>query len=156
MRFLPGILFFALQLAETVNPAAAETLVSTRMIRAQEIIAPEDVKVTPANIPGALSAPEEAVGLEARVILYPGRPVRAADLGPPAVIERNAIVTLVFRRGGLTITADARALGRAGVGDTLRVMNLASRTIVKGIVLEDGSVRVGGPDPEAPIRRAGQ
>ena len=38
-------------------PAAAETLVPTRTIRAQDIIAPEDLTVIARNTPGALSDP---------------------------------------------------------------------------------------------------
>ncbi|PRX33867.1 flagella basal body P-ring formation protein FlgA [Meinhardsimonia xiamenensis] len=136
------------------GPALAEALVAARTIRAQEVITAADLSVTPAAIPGALSSPEEAIGLEARVALYAGRPIRPEDLGPPAVIERNAIVTLVYRKGRLTITAEARALGRAGVGDVLRVMNLASRNTVVGRVREDGSVLVGEARAVQPERRA--
>jgi flagella basal body P-ring formation protein FlgA len=92
---------------------------------------------------GALAHPDEALGLEARTILYAGRPIRPDDVGTPAIVDRNSIVILVFRRGGLTITAEGRAMGRAGPGDQLRVTNLASRTTVTGIVQPDGRVTVG-------------
>jgi len=123
--------------------ASAETLVAARTIRAQAILTMADLAMIEEAVPGALSAPGEALGLEARTILYEGRPIRPGDVGPPAVIERNAIVVLVFRSGVLTITAEGRAMGRAGPGDQLRVMNLASRTTVTGIVTPDGRVAVG-------------
>lgn len=126
--------------------AHAESLVAARTIRSQAILTPQDMTVIDKTIPGALDDPEMAIGMETRVVLYAGRPIRHGDVGPPAIIERNQIVTLLFRRGSLTIAADARALGRAGVGDVLRVMNLASRTTVSGTVRPDGSVIVGGPD----------
>ncbi|KMW59208.1 Flagellar basal-body P-ring formation protein FlgA [Candidatus Rhodobacter oscarellae] len=128
------------------SSVAAETLVATRTVRAQTLLGPEDVKVIERTIPGMLSHLDEAVGLEARVSLYAGRPIKPEDVGPPAIIERNQIVTLIYRRGGLTIAADARSMARAGVGDSLRVMNLASRSTVTGIVRQDGAVTVGGPD----------
>ncbi|MAQ81770.1 MAG: flagella basal body P-ring formation protein FlgA [Maritimibacter sp.] len=124
-------------------PAAAETVVAARTIRAQAIITPADVTVIEKTVPGTLSLPAEAVGLEARVILYSGRPIRPGDIGPPAIIERNQIVTLIYRSGPLSIAAEARAMSRAGVGDAVRVMNLASRTTVTGIVRADGTVSVG-------------
>ena len=37
------------------DPATAETLVPTRTIRAQDIIAPEDLAVIARNTPGALT-----------------------------------------------------------------------------------------------------
>jgi flagella basal body P-ring formation protein FlgA len=123
-------------------PAAAETLVALRTIRAQTVIGPGDVGLAPGVTPGALTQPEQALGLEARVALYPGRPIHPADLGPPALVERNARVTLVFRSGALTITAEGRALSRAAAGEAVRVMNLSSRATVTGTVEPDGRVAV--------------
>ncbi|MDJ0825805.1 MAG: flagellar basal body P-ring formation chaperone FlgA [Rhodobacter sp.] len=126
--------------------AWADTVIAARTVRSQAILTAGDLALIDKTIPGALTDIADAVGLEARVVLYAGRPVRAGDVGPAAIIERNQIVTLLFRRGGLSIAAEARALGRAGVGDVLRVMNLASRSTVTGIVRSDGTVTVGGPD----------
>ncbi len=125
-------------------PADAETLVATRTIRSQAIIRAEDVMVTDDRVPGALGSVEAVLGKEARVILYAGRPIRHGDVGPPALIERNQIVTLRYVTGGLRITAEARALDRAGAGDSLRVMNLSSRSTVTGHVLPSGEV-IAGP-----------
>lgn len=136
----PLALLLALAVA---TPAPAEMLVAARTIRSQTILGPLDVAVVEGEMPGALIDPAEAIGQEARVNLYAGRPIAAGDVGPPATIERNQIVTLVYTQGGLTIAADARALGRAGTGDALRVMNLASRSTVTGFVAADGSVTVG-------------
>lgn len=124
-------------------PAAAETLVPTRTIRAQDIIAPEDLTVIARNTPGALSDPLEAVGLEARTTLYANRPIRPGDIGAPAVIDRNQIVPLNYVTGSLSILTEGRALARGGVGDVIRVMNLSSRTTVSGRIAADGSVHVG-------------
>ncbi len=124
-------------------PAAADTVVATRTIRALSIIGPEDVALAPGSVAGALSDLSAALGQEARVTLYAGRPVRAADVALPAVVERNQIVALVFQAGPLSILAEGRALARAGVGDTIRVMNLASRSTVSGRVRPDGAVVVG-------------
>lgn len=126
--------------------AWSETLVAARTIRSQAILGPGDVAVIDKSVPGALTDAAEVVGLEARVVLYAGRPIRPGDVGPAAIVERNQIVTLIYRQGALSILADARALGRAGVGDAVRVMNLASRSTVTGIVRGDGTVTVGGPD----------
>ncbi|SIO49858.1 flagella basal body P-ring formation protein FlgA [Rhodovulum sp. ES.010] len=124
-------------------PATAEMLVATRTIRGQTILGPGDIAVAEGTMPGALTDPAEAVGQEARVNLYAGRPIRSGDIGPPAIIERNQIVTLIYRNGVVKIAAEARSLGRAGVGDALKVMNLASRATVTGYVMPDGTVTVG-------------
>jgi len=123
-------------------PVFAETVIATRTIRPQEIIGPADVALRDGTVPGALAVPDEVIGQEARVALYPGRPVRHGDIGPPALVERNQFVVLNYTVGGLSITAEARALGRGGLGDRIRVMNLASRNPVFGIVRADGTVQV--------------
>ena len=125
-------------------PVSAETLVAARTIRAQAILAPSDIALADAHTPGALTDPADAVGLEARVVLYAGRPIRPGDLGPPATVTRNQTVTLLYRSGGLTIATEGRALGRGGPGDAIRVMNTASRSTVTGTVTETGAVLVGG------------
>lgn len=122
--------------------AVADIVVAARTLPARTVLAPDDLAVIAGSDQTALAHPGDAIGLEARVTIYAGRPVRAGDLGPPALIERNAIVTLHYREGALEITAEARALDRAGIGESLRLMNLASRTTVTGIVGDDGRVRV--------------
>ncbi len=134
------MLFASLAIAP---PVAAETVVATRTIRSQTILTAADVEQTSQVVAGSYASPEEVIGMETRIVLYAGRPIKINDVGPPAIIERNQIVTVFYSTGALIIAAEARALGRAGVGDSLRVMNLASRSTVTGWVREDGSVSVG-------------
>lgn len=122
--------------------AVAEIVVPTRTIRAREIITAEDIALKSATVAGAISHPSDVIGKEARVALYAGRPMRAADVGVPALIGRNQIVPLVFTRGGLSIHTEGRALDRAAAGETVRVMNLSSRATVSGIVRADGTIEV--------------
>ncbi|TCP61188.1 flagella basal body P-ring formation protein FlgA [Rhodovulum bhavnagarense] len=132
-----------LALAAVVSPAMAETLIATRAIRSTTILTAADIALAPGTVPGALSDPAQAIGQEARINLYPGRPVMVPDLGPPALVERNQIVTVTYAAGGLAIRAEARALDRAGAGDRVRVMNLDSRSTVTGTVTAEGRVTVG-------------
>lgn len=117
-------------------------LVPIRTIPPQTIIVVEDLALDDADIPGSVVDPAQIVGLEARVALYAGRPIRLQDVGPAAVVERNAIVPLIFQAGALLITAEGRALDRAGPGDVVRVMNLASRTTVTARIGMDGAAYV--------------
>ncbi|NCO17383.1 MAG: flagellar basal body P-ring formation protein FlgA [Alphaproteobacteria bacterium] len=139
---LAGALPLAAPPASAQTAAAERTVVAARPIRAKAVIDAADLTVTPGATAGALSQPSDAVGMEARVAIYVGWPVRAADLAPPAVVERNALVTLLFTRGGLSIQTDGRALGRAGLGERVRVMNLDSRVTVTGLVTGPNLVEV--------------
>lgn len=139
MRGWPFIVLAGLTCAQA---AMADTVVPTRTLRAQTIIAAGDLTVRPASVPGTVSDPSTLIGQEARIALYAGRPVRPADVGPPAIIERNQIVRMTYTGGGLRITAEARSLARGGVGDRIRVMNLSSRTTLTGTVQADGTLLV--------------
>ncbi len=135
-------LMLAFLAALIAQSAAADVLVPVRTIRPKEILTAADIALKPGEVLGALSDPSEVLGQEALIALYPGRPLRAGDIGPPAIIERNDLVILTFRQGGLTISAEGRALGRGAEGELIRVMNLASRSTVTGRIAADGSVEL--------------
>jgi flagellar basal body P-ring formation protein FlgA len=134
----------ALLLAATPTVASAgEVVEAARTIRPGEIIAPTDVRLVASDAAGALSAPEDAIGMTARRLLVAGRPVLLGDVRSPPVVRRNGLVALVYRRGALTIRADGRALAEGAAGDRVLVMNLASRQTVAGTVMADGTVVMG-------------
>jgi flagella basal body P-ring formation protein FlgA len=125
------------------TPALGESVVATRTIPAQSVIGPDDLTTVDAALPGALSDPSAALGLEARIAIYAGKPVRLSDLGPATLIQRNQLVPLVYLSGGLAISTEGRALARGAEGEVIRIMNLASRTTVSGRIGPDGAVYVG-------------
>ena len=141
---MPARAAFVLILALLPGAAPADpALVASRTLRAAHVIGPGDLTQSgqPAA-PGFVSHPDEAIGMEARVTLYAGRPIALNSLAPPALVDRNQLVTLVFRQGGLEIRADGRALARGGLDETVRVMNLASRNTLSGRVAGPGLVSV--------------
>lgn len=143
MRSLALALVPPLLFALSAPPALAESLVAMRTLPARTLITAADLALVDADIPGALGAMADAVGLETRRAIYAGRPVRPEDVGPPALVDRNAIVTLRYQAGSLTIVAEGRALGRGGAGDRVRVLNLSSKTTVEGLIAPDGTILVG-------------
>lgn len=121
----------------------ADTVLANRTIRAQSVIGPDDIRVVPGTTPGGISDPNEVIGKEARTNIYAGRAVRLADVGAPALVKRNQIVTILYRTGPLSIIAEGRALDRGAVGERLRVLNLSSRKTVSGVVNNTGAIIVG-------------
>mgnify|MGYP000316878762 CR=1 FL=1 len=128
--------------AISTTSATSDTLIAARTIRSQTILSPADFVIAADNTLGSFTQISEVDGLEARVTLYAGRPVRPGDVGPAAVIRRNQVVPLIFNANGLLITTEGRALDRAAPGDFVRIMNLSSRTTVSGRALPNGSVLV--------------
>ncbi len=135
--------FVLIALALATPAAAQETVVAAGTIRGATLIGPADVAVIEGATPGALSDMADAIGMEARINLYPGRPIRAGDLRPPAIVERNEIVSIRYEYGGLLILTEGRAMDRAALGEALRVTNLASRQTVTATATAPGLVTVG-------------
>jgi flagella basal body P-ring formation protein FlgA len=125
------------------NPALADSLVAARTLRAHSVLAPDDMVLVAADLPGALTSPDLAVGQETRVAIYAGRPILATALGPAALVERNQTVLLIYRSAGLTISTEGRALDRGAEGARIKVMNLASKSTVTGVIGPGGVVHVG-------------
>ncbi len=122
--------------------AHADIVVTTRVVRAETLLTAGDLGLISGEHIDAFDAIADVIGQEARVALYPGRPIRTSDIGPPALVDRNEIVFLKYLSGRLVISAEGRALERGGIGDRVRIMNLASRATLFGYVQSDGSVLV--------------
>jgi flagella basal body P-ring formation protein FlgA len=133
----------AIVVATLQSAGHADTVIAAGTIRGQTLIMPADVAVVDGVTPGAISSVEDAIGMEAAVNLYAGRPIRHGDLRPPAIVERNALVTLRYDHGGLVVITDGRALDRAARGEALRVLNLTSRTTVTAVAAAPGLAIVG-------------
>lgn len=123
-------------------PAGADSVVATRVIQPKSLITAEDVTMVAMQIPDALTDAAAVVGQEARIAISPGRAIRATDLVRATLVERNAVVAMSFVVGGLEIVTEGRALARGGEGDVIDIMNLSSRTRLRGRILADGSVTV--------------
>ena len=120
----------------------ADVVVPTRTIRAATIISEVDLALKPGQVANTFERFQDVVGQEARTTLYAGRPIRIDDIGPPALVDRNQIVSIRFQSGGLLIMTEGRSLQRGGVGDRIRIMNLNSRATLFGHIQSDGTVRV--------------
>ena len=120
----------------------AETIVATRSIRAGTILSPGDVMTDPETIAGAAQRAQDVIGLEVRRNLYAGRPVLTSDLGPPTLVKRNSRVSIIYRSPGLALRTEGRALDSGGAGETIRVMNISSRTNIFATVRSSDTVEV--------------
>jgi flagella basal body P-ring formation protein FlgA len=136
-------IFLLLVAALGAGAVFAQSVTPVRAIRGQTVLAAVDLALGEAAVPGGVASIEEAIGMEAKVALYPGRPILASQLRAPALVERNAVVRMSYVSGALRIVTDGRALDRAAAGEPVRVMNLTSKQTVTGVVAADGSIEVG-------------
>jgi flagella basal body P-ring formation protein FlgA len=147
-RILAALALLTLVVAPLAGAAALSVPVPTITIYPGEII--DDGMITeqtvqPAQLGRLVIVPQrsELVGKVARRTLLPGRPVPVIAVAEPDLIPRGAPVEIVFSEGGLTILAQATSLEAGVAGDMIRVRNSDSGVIIKAVVQEDGTVRVG-------------
>ena len=136
-------IFLLLVCALSAGAVFAQSVTPVRAIRGQTVVEAEDLALGEESVPGGVLALEDAIGMEAKVALYPGRPILLSQLRQPALVERNAVVRMSYASGPLRIVTEGRALERGAAGEQVRVMNLASKQTVTGVVVADGSIEVG-------------
>ena len=133
------------------NPGAprnVDILAYARNLNAGEIVQPSDI-VWARAAAGPADAPrgaEAVIGMAARRPLKAGDPVLAHDVAPPIVIKPGDMVEVVYADGGITLTLLAKALASAAVGDSLNVLNPASKKVIEAVATGPDQAVVG---PEA-------
>ena len=144
---LAALLGGAVPAAAQTAPAAAtevEVPVLVRDVAKDELLSASDFAVEPrpaSQVRGALEI-GSAAGKEALRQLRAGSVVRSGDLIKPQLVRRGEPVSITVRNGGLTITAQGRALSGGGQGDLIRVVNTTTNRTLDGIVDKTGSVRI--------------
>jgi flagella basal body P-ring formation protein FlgA len=126
--------------------ATAAVVVATRRLALGEVVGAGDLRLVRQRAervrPGLATDPGQVVGKALRRPVMEGVSFSLGDLSLPAVIEKNAAVTLVMEGPGISMTAQGRAMAAAARGEVVPVMNLASRTVVEGQAIGPGRVRV--------------
>lgn len=94
---------------------------------------------------GDVSGPyavEDYVGLELIRSMRAGAVLTPRHVRMPLMVKRNETVTLVFRRGALTMETTGRALGEGSEGDRIPIINTTSRKRITGRIIGQGIVEV--------------
>ncbi len=94
---------------------------------------------------GFVREADEVIGKMARRTLVRGRPIPPGALREPYAVRSGKAVRIVYRRGGLEISALGTALASASAGEVVAVRNVDSGRIVRGVARADGTVMVGSP-----------
>lgn len=95
--------------------------------------------------PGIAVTSEALIGKVARATLLPNVPVSSGGVREPYAIQQGQPAVVVFRSGGLIISATAVSLQSGSAGDVISLRNTDSGTTIRGKVQADGTVRVGMP-----------
>ncbi|MFI4964490.1 MAG: flagellar basal body P-ring formation chaperone FlgA [Caulobacterales bacterium] len=122
-----------------------QVLTYTRSLNAGEIVQPTDLAwikavAAPQDSP---SEPDMVIGEAAKRPLRAGAVVLARDVGVAQVIKPGDLVTVTYEAEGIVLSLDGKAMGSAGVGETLAVQNTLSKKVVQTVVTGPGQAVVG-------------
>ena len=82
------------------------------------------------------------VGLAAKRMLSPGRPIQSGDVQRPVMVSKGGAVTMLVQLPGMFLSAQGKALDAGAQGDTILVMNTQTNRTVQAIVTGPSEVRV--------------
>jgi len=126
--------------------ATVPAVVATRRLARGEVVQPDDLREVRLRAErvrsGAAQDAAQVLGQQLRRPLGRGMPFILSDLGAPVLVERNTRVIMVLESPGLLLTTQGRALEAGPRGGVVQVMNLASHTVIEGVVVGPGRVRV--------------
>lgn len=84
----------------------------------------------------------ELTGQQAIRALPAGQPVNNLHVRTAPAVARGALVTLRFSRGGVQLTGNGQALQDGAVGQSIKVLNPATRATLVGTIASNNTVDI--------------
>jgi flagella basal body P-ring formation protein FlgA len=146
----PGSWRYAGTAVETIEAAVAtRALARGDVVKASDFVVERRPKSEFVSEPPA--QPAEIAGYAARRAVRAGQPLRSADLMKAELIQRNDTVTLHYEVPGIVLSMRGKALDSGAEGDTVSVLNIASKRTIQGVVTAPGHVTVMAPSAPARV-----
>lgn len=127
--------------------ARTEMLVATRQLLAGTVLTAADLQFQKHDLSQAGGHPvknmPDAVGKKLRMTVRAGAPIRSNQLVNVPVVVSGQLVTIVAENAGIRITVSGRARSAGGIGELIRVQNLASNKEISARILDASTVEVG-------------
>lgn len=90
----------------------------------------------------AITDPSRLIGMAVKRSIPAGKPVTASDIRRPKVVSKGQSVTMTLLTPVMRLTAKGKALEAGGTGDTIRISNSQTSTVVEGVITGPGQVRI--------------
>jgi len=115
-------------------------------LAAGTILMPEHVVMRPVPVGQAdaygYMPLDQLVGMSLNRQSREGMLLRASDISPPLTVAKNDVVTIIYRRGPMTLTVKGQAITSASRGSSLQVLNLVSKRVISATAVAPGTVEV--------------
>lgn len=90
----------------------------------------------------AITDVTQLVGMAAKRSLQAGKPITASDVHRPLMVNRGETVTIYLTTPAMQLSTKGKALEHGSEGDTIRISNTQTNTVVDAIVTGPGQARV--------------
>ncbi|GGD12351.1 flagellar basal body P-ring formation chaperone FlgA [Aquisalinus flavus] len=128
--------------AAALAPAAAADVMAVTTLERGRILTNADIDIYPAANEDPYTVRDAYIGKQLKRTVYAGSEITHMHLQEPILVQRNAMVTMTYQFGTLTIVTAGRALGAGSTGELVDVMNLESRKTVRALVTGPDRVTV--------------
>ena len=128
---------------QSASQSTAPTgIVALRALPAGSVVTAADVRLARPDSRSDVDALAAIIGKETRRLIPVGATLSDRDVRAETLVQRNDVVRMEFTKGALSMTAEGRALSSGAHGETVKVMNLESRTTVSAVVIGRDKVAV--------------
>jgi len=120
-------------------------LVATHDLRIEVPVTESDFRIDEIVIDGRtdyLKDPAEVNGLVPHRFIRAGSPVTINYFQQPVAVESGRMVRIIYRQGGLTVSAKGIVMSRGRIGQIVKVKNETSQKILSARVLDSQTVEV--------------
>jgi flagella basal body P-ring formation protein FlgA len=131
----------------------AQIPVLKRPLQSGDVISESDIEWSQQPVThlrkAIITDPKDMIGKSPKRMISQDRPVRIDEIASPALINKGARITLLYKSQALVIKTLGEAMDRGAKGDVIRVKNVESKQIIEGTVETGDIVRVTSPDSTA-------
>ncbi len=85
----------------------------------------------------------ELLGMAATRHLRAGRAIFKRDIEQPQIVKRGALVNIIFKAPGITLSTRGKAVSGGALGDTISVLNVRSKRTIQVKVIAPDTVSPG-------------
>jgi flagellar basal body P-ring formation protein FlgA len=142
-------IIFTLGLLALAAPATAKDVripVLDTMVRMGEVITKGDlawITIDDSQMyDGIITRDDDVIGQTPRHPLPVRKPVRYMDLERPLAVKKNALITISYHVGSMSLALTGRALDNGGNGDIIQVQNLQSKQVMQAQVTGQNQAEV--------------
>lgn len=127
-------------------PANVQVPVLKEAIQKGQLITADDIALKDVSasqvFASTITESAQLENMQATRSLPADEPVNRLHVKVAPAIERGAAVTLRFAKGGIELTSKGQALEEGKLGQSIRVLNPATRATLVGVVQPQGVVQV--------------